>query len=140
MTIRLVSHFCIKDSISLEGKSALANPKPDFAERNRQWNINRYERRFWQRLSLDNSAELLELDRLEKMWFSKGKLELAVDKPHLYCHGDVVCQYLQWQIQRKGGVVTIVKPADAPQTNRVYIERQEHFRYTNSRQFSSVRF
>ena len=45
MTIRLVSHYA-KDAISLDKPSPLANPKPRFAERDRDWNTSQYERSY----------------------------------------------------------------------------------------------
>ena len=133
MTIRLVSHYA-KDAISLDKPSPLANPKPRFAERDRDWNTSQYERWFWSRLSWNDSEQLKELDRLVEIWFSKGKLYLAVDTPHLKCHGDVICQYLKWQIERKGKSVDIIKPGDVPQAppNRK-VERRESIRHARTR-------
>lgn len=139
MTIRLVSHYA-KDAISLDKPSPLANPKPRFAERDREWNTTLYERWFWNALSWNDSEQLKELDRLVEVWFTKGKLELAVDAPHLKCHGDVVCQYLQWQIERKGQKVTIVKPGEVPQSPPKREEKRESIRTARTRQSSSVRF
>lgn len=138
MTIRLVSHNA-KEAVSLDKPSPLANPRPRFAERDREWNVTQYERWFWDRLSWNDSKELAELDRLVEIWFSKGKLELAVDYPHLKCHGDVICQYLKWQIERKGGSVDIVKPGEAPQSQTKHSERRESIRTARTKQHSSMR-
>ena len=138
MTIRLVSHAA-KDAISLDRPSPLANPKPRFAERDRDWNVSQYERWFWDTLSHNSSVQLEELDRLVGLWFAKGKLELAVDNPHLKCHADVVCQYLKWQIERKGGSVTIVKPGEVPQSPTGRVERRENIRTARTRQVGFAR-
>jgi hypothetical protein len=71
---------------------------------------------------------------LVEIWFSKGKLDLAVDTPHLKCHDDVICQYLKWQIERKGKSVDIIKPGDVPQAppNRK-VERRESIRHARTR-------
>lgn len=139
MTIRLVTHFSTKDSVSLDKPSVLANPTPRFAERDRAWNTTKYDRWFWGRLSYNDSEQLKELDRLVELWYSKGKLDLATDNPHLIGHADTVANYIKWQIERRGGSVSILKPGDAPQTATKRSEPRESIRSARTRPMSSLR-
>lgn len=132
MTIRLVSHET-RDSISLDKPSPLANPKPRFAERDRDWNAKLYERWFWEQLRLNESPQLKELDNLVEQWFLKGQLLLACDAPHLTSHADTVAEYLRWCIERRGHKVTIVKPGVAPAAPPRKLERQENIRFARTR-------